>query len=223
MNEPTRPLPALVWDMGGIMYRYFTELLIDRAAAHGWPTVALGPTGSLPDPDYDAQLRGDIDESDYLALVRGRLASVGVEIDPVTAFDFTEERRPATWALIEELHAAGHPQALLTNDASKWLGAAWWETWEPVAWFDAIIDVAVLGVRKPAPEPFLAAAAELGVEPSDCIFVDDMDVNCAGAEAVGMRSHLFDITAPEHAIRVLRHRLGREPSVTTRGTDHQRP
>lgn len=208
MSETSRPLPALVWDMGGIMYRYFTELLVDRAVDGGWPKVALGPTGSLPDPDYDAQLRGDIDEGEYLTVVRGRLAAVGIEIDPVNEFDFTDERRPETWQLIEELHLAGRPQALLTNDASKWLGEAWWQTWDAASWFDAIIDVAVLGVRKPAPEPFLASAAALGLDPDDCVFVDDMHVNCVGAEAVGMDSHVFDITEPERSIATLRRRLG---------------
>jgi hypothetical protein len=37
-----------------------------------------------------------------------------------------------------------------------------------------------------------------------------------------MRSHLFDIAAPEHAIRTLRNRLGREPFVALHETDHRR-
>lgn len=203
-----RPHPAVVWDMGGIMYRYFTELLVDRSVASGWPRLALGPTGPLPDPAYDAQSRGDIDESEYLEVVRDRLDDAGIDLDPLTAFDFTEHMRPATWQLIEDLHLAGHPQALVTNDASAWLGENWWETWEPARWFDTIIDVHVLGVRKPAPEPYLAAADRLGLSPTDCIFVDDMQVNCDGAEAVGMASQVFDIGSPEASIVALRERIG---------------
>ena len=203
----SRPLPAIVWDMGGIMYRYFTELLVDRSAMSSWPELALGPTGPVADAAYDAQSHGEIDESGYLEVVRERLAGAGIDLDPLTAFDFSQHLRPATWQLIEELHLARHPQALVTNDASKWLGDNWWETWEPVRWFDAIIDVTVLGVRKPAPEPYLAAADRLGVAPKDCIFVDDMQVNCDGAEAVGMHSHRFDIAAPEASITALRNRI----------------
>ena len=211
MSTTSRPLPAVVWDMGGIMYRYFTELLLERSAVSGWPPIALGPTGPLPDPDYEAQSRGDIDESDYLAVVRERLTEAGIDLDPVTAFDFYDHHRPATWRLIEELHAAGHPQALVTNDASKWLGDNWWETWKPMRWFDTIIDVSVLGVRKPAPEPYLAAAEQLGLAPADCIFVDDMQINCDGAEAVGMGSHVFDIATPAFSIAALRERIGIAP------------
>ena len=207
----TRPLPAVVWDMGGIMYRYFTELLVDRSVASSWPELALGPTGPVVDSAYDAQSRGEIDEADYLEVIRGRLTGAGIDLDPLTAFDFSQHLRPMTWQLIEDLHLVGHPQALVTNDASKWLGDNWWETWEPVLWFDAVIDVAVLGVRKPAPEPYLAAADQLGLAPTDCIFIDDMQVNCDGAEAVGMSSHVFDIGAPEASIAALRERIGIRP------------
>lgn len=204
----SRPLPAIVWDMGGIMYRYFTELLVDRSVASSWPELPLGPTGPVADPAYDAQSRGEIDESGYLEVVRERLTGAGIDLDPLTAFDFSEHMRTATWQLIEDLHLTDHPQALVTNDASTWLGANWWETWEPARWFDAIIDVSVLGVRKPAAAPYLAAASQLGLQPSDCVFVDDMQVNCDGAEAVGMGSQIFDIAAPEDSIAALRERIG---------------
>jgi FMN phosphatase YigB (HAD superfamily) len=219
----TRPLPAVVWDMGGILYRYFTELLLDLGEQHGWETIPLGPTGTLPDPDYERQSRGEIDETGYLAVVRRRLAAAGIDVDPVADLDFTQAMRPETWGLIRDLHAEDRPQALLTNDASKWLGEAWWETWEPVGWFDVIVDVAVLGVRKPDPEPYLAAAERLGLAPADCIFVDDMQVNCDGAEAVGMASHRFWITDPGSSISTLRARLDAPSTdLPTPATDRSR-
>jgi putative hydrolase of the HAD superfamily len=202
--------PAVVWDMGGIMYRYFTEVLLDRAAAESWPIdgLPLGPTRPAPDPDYEAMDRGDIDEREYLAVVRARLATVGVDVDPVATIDWSQQSRPETWRVIAAAHRAGHPQALLTNDASTWLGARWWETWEPASWFDELVDVTVVGVRKPAPEPYLAAARALDLPTSACLFVDDMRVNCAGAEAVGMASHHLDVRDPAGSLSALAHRLG---------------
>jgi putative hydrolase of the HAD superfamily len=70
-----------------------------------------------------------------------------------------------------------------------------------------MIDVSMIGVRKPAPEPYLAAATALNVAPSECLFVDDMPANCHGAEAVGMESHLFDILDPAGSIDRLLTRL----------------
>ena len=66
----------------------------------------------------------------------------------------------------------------------------------------------MIGIRKPAPEPYLAAAEALAAPPSECLFIDDMPVNCRGAEAVGMDSHLFDILDPEGSIGRLLERLG---------------
>ncbi len=51
-----------------------------------------------------------------------------------------------------------------------------------------------LGVAKPHPEAYLAIAQELGVEPSECLFLDDRDDCVAGARAVGMDAVRVDRT-----------------------------
>jgi putative hydrolase of the HAD superfamily len=79
--------------------------------------------------------------------------------------------------------------------------------WEPIGYFDAVVDVATLGVRKPDPKTYLAAADALSLPPPVCIFVDDMAINCRGAEAVGMDTLLFDITKPEASIASLMKRI----------------
>ena len=45
---------------------------------------------------------------------------------------------------------------------------------------------AEVGLHKPQPEIYRLAAERLEVEPTDCVFVDDLKENCEGAEAVGM-------------------------------------
>jgi len=115
---------------------------------------------------------------------------------------------PATWDAIHRLHAAGHRQAVLTNDASRWLGPRWWQTWRFGTWFDALVDVDEVGVRKPAPAPYLCAAKALEADPGSCLFIDDMPVNCRGAEAVGMASLWFDVRDPDGSVHRLLDRLG---------------
>ncbi len=201
--------PVVVWDMGGIMYRYFTEMIVDVGRANGWPVdeMPLGPTHPVPDPAYWAMDRGDITEPQYLEAVTETLAFHGIDFNGPRDLDWSDEFRAETWEAIERLAGAGFRQGLLTNDASKWLGDRWWETWEPARWFDAVIDVNMIGVRKPAPEPYLAAAKALGVVPESCLFIDDMHCNGAGAEAVGMKSFWFDITRPAESISELYQRL----------------
>jgi len=56
--------------------------------------------------------------------------------------------------------------------------------------FDAVVISGDVGLHKPAPEIFRLGAERLGLAPGDCVFVDDLRENCAGAEAVGMTAIL---------------------------------
>ncbi len=203
-------LPHVVWDMGGVMYRYFTELILDVGSDLGWPVhqVPLGPTGALPDPDYERLLGGEINERSYVVIVVARLAESGIDFDPYGDLLWHNQERPRTWETIGKIHDAGHRQAVLTNDASRWLGANWWDSWEHASWFEEMIDVTTLDHPKPHPEAYLSAARALGVPTEECMFVDDLPVNCRGAEATGMSSHVFSITDPEESMNRLEGRLG---------------
>lgn len=66
--------------------------------------------------------------------------------------------------------------------------------------FDAVVISGDVGMHKPEPEIFELGAERIGVDPRDCVFVDDLRENCAGAEAVGMTAILHrgpDSTLPE--------------------------
>ena len=208
-DHAARPA-AVLWDMGGILFRYFTELLLDVGKARGWPLerLPLGPTGPGPDPVYEAMDRGELTEPDYVAHIEKVFASEGIVFSLHGNLPVAEARRSETWAAIEKIKRSGLKQGLLTNDATLWLGRRWWEGWRFVEHFDAIIDVQTLGVRKPAPEPYLACAKAVGVSPAECLFVDDMHANCKGAEGVGMQSHWFDIACPRASTTSLLERLG---------------
>lgn len=56
--------------------------------------------------------------------------------------------------------------------------------------FDAVIISGEVGLHKPEAEIYELAAERVGRAPSDCVFVDDLRENCAGAEAVGMTAVL---------------------------------
>lgn len=201
-------MPHVVWDMGGILFPFFTEMMIEVGRERGWPLerLPLGPTGLVDDPDYGRLLRGDLDEPDYLPIIGEHLLGEGIDFDPPSDLADRWNPRQETWDVISKLSGLGHRQAILTNDATRWLGERWWET-EGWGDFDAVVDVVRVGVRKPDPEPYVAVAEALGVPPGECLFVDDLPVNCRGAEAVGMQSHVFDITDPQGSLDRLLARL----------------
>ena len=66
--------------------------------------------------------------------------------------------------------------------------------------FDAVVISGEVGLHKPDPEIFHLGCEKVGLAPEECVFVDDLKENCAGAEAVGMTAVLHrgaDTTLPE--------------------------
>ncbi len=56
--------------------------------------------------------------------------------------------------------------------------------------FDGVVISSDEGLHKPQPAIFRLGAERVGLEPSECVFVDDLRENCEGAEAVGMTAVL---------------------------------
>ena len=66
--------------------------------------------------------------------------------------------------------------------------------------FDGVVISGEVGLNKPEPEIFELGAERIGLPPSECVFVDDLRENCAGAEDVGMTAVLHrgaEGTVPE--------------------------
>jgi putative hydrolase of the HAD superfamily len=56
--------------------------------------------------------------------------------------------------------------------------------------FDAVVISAEVGMRKPEERIFRHAAGLLGLDPGECVFIDDLKVNVVAAEAIGMTAVL---------------------------------
>ena len=66
--------------------------------------------------------------------------------------------------------------------------------------FDGVVISGEVGLHKPQPEIFELATQRVGLPPEECVFVDDLKENCAGAEAIGMTAILHrgaETTIPE--------------------------
>jgi epoxide hydrolase-like predicted phosphatase len=89
-------------------------------------------------------------------------------------------------AAVRSARAAGIRTGLISN---SW-GTGIYERGHFDGLFDAAVISGEVGMHKPEPEIFRLACERLGVEPGDCVFVDDLRENCEGAEAVGMTAVL---------------------------------
>jgi putative hydrolase of the HAD superfamily len=67
--------------------------------------------------------------------------------------------------------------------------------------FDAFIESAVTGVRKPDPRIFEIACTELGIEPAEAVLLDDIGANLKTARTMGMTT--IKVADPDAALAEL--------------------
>jgi putative hydrolase of the HAD superfamily len=95
--------------------------------------------------------------------------------------------------LMRELRDRGMRMALLTNNVREW--EPLWRAKLPDVddIFEVIVDSAFVGMRKPDPEIYALTLDRLGdgVRAADCLFVDDIEVNCDTARELGMTAVHF--------------------------------
>lgn len=75
------------------------------------------------------------------------------------------------------------------------VGTGFWKRFskeETQEYFDDVILSYQVGLVKPDPEIFELAASRLGVEVSECVFVDDDERNVAAAKSCGMRGVTYE-------------------------------
>ena len=103
-------------------------------------------------------------------------------------------------AIFEELVGRDVPVYAITN----WNGDKFRETKQRFPFLYDFRDIVVSGderLIKPDPEIYRLLLVRNGLEAADCLFIDDSAANVKGAEAVGMRAHLF--TSPENLRKAL--------------------
>ena len=177
---------ALLVDFGGVLT---TDIWSSFAAFCEQRGLDAGAAKQLfrDDPDALATLRGlETGEVEPAEFERRFAALLGTEPDGLVEglFAGLQPDQPMLEA-VGRARDAGVPTGLISN---SWVMDHY--TDEIRSLFDEVVISAEVGLHKPQPEIYLLAAERLGVRPEDCVFVDDLRENCAGAEAVGMTAVL---------------------------------
>ena len=167
-------------------------------------------------PLYELE-KGHVTEDEFLTTLRTELAvELGHEPEmhgfKEVYFEALEPNEPMI-AAMRGAQGAGKRMALLTNNVREW--EPFWRKMLPVdEIFELVVDSAFVGMRKPEPEIYKltlerlrAHDSELGdLEFSDCVFVDDVEVNCTAARELGI--NVVHFRDNEQAIAELRAALG---------------
>jgi putative hydrolase of the HAD superfamily len=137
--------------------------------------------------------RGEISEAEFRARIEPHLED-GFDLARLRSLYF--ERIEPNGRMIEyvrELRGRGVRAALLTNNVREW--EPLWRSKLPEVdeLFELVVDSAFVGLRKPDPAIFELTLERLGgVAPERCVFVDDLEVNCEAARALGLAAVRFE-------------------------------
>lgn len=180
-NQPRTSLAAVLWDLDGTLVD--TEPLW-LAAEH----ELAASSGKVWTEEDGLKLVG----SDLLDAGRFLKAHLELEMtaEEVVTYMVTKvagrlHSEPITWRpgareLIESLHGEGIPLALVTMSYREIAG--------PIAEklpFGAVVTGDSVTHGKPHPEPYLTAAAMLGVDAADCVAIEDSGTGANSANAAG--------------------------------------
>jgi putative hydrolase of the HAD superfamily len=107
------------------------------------------------------------------------------------------ERDAEAWAVLHELSLpllrdvrdTGTRLALLSNAPAPLARAVRAQPWAEL--FDALVFSCELGLTKPDPAVFAAAAERMGAAGDQLLFFDDREANVRGAAAAGWQAHLW--------------------------------
>lgn len=210
---------ALILDFGGVITRtlFETHDITERALGLASGTLNWrGPFDVSTDPLWASMQAREITERDYW---QTRTREVGALLgeDWTDMKTFVQRARGAEPDLVLRPEArdsifkakqAGIKLAILSNELDLFYGVEFRKRLALIELFDVIVDATYTKILKPDPRAYEQVLAELGVERTDCVFVDDQKKNVEGAEAVGLPYVHFDVTRPAEAYELALKMLG---------------
>ena len=186
---PTGPISAVIFDLGGVVLdspldvfvAYETELGIEPHTVNR-NIVAAGSAGA-----WSRLERGELDMAEFYVAFDAEMAANGLTISGAAIMERLSSStsiRPAAVQAIRRLRQAGLKVAALTNNWANEDQSSKMEVLRSE--FDVFIESTRVGLRKPDPRIYQLACKELGVEPQQAAFLDDIGLNLKAARALGL-------------------------------------
>jgi epoxide hydrolase-like predicted phosphatase len=188
---------AVISDFGGVLTTPLLESFLAYQRESGISIEELGGAmGRMMEKDggkhplFELE-KGHLSEDEF---TRRLGAELGREVSSMrdTYFENLHPNEPMI-AYLRGLREEGIRLGLLTNNVREW--SALWRAKLPDVEdiFEVVVDSSFVGMRKPDPEIYVLTLDRMGqgLRAQDCIFLDDIEVNCDAARALGMTAVRF--------------------------------
>jgi putative hydrolase of the HAD superfamily len=201
------PLRGVLFDLGGVVLGSPLHAIRDFERDHGIApgfvnrvVLETGPAGA-----WSRLERGELGLEAFYGAFEVECAAAGRELSARRLMErvhASARPRPAMLAAIRRIRARGLRAGALTNN---WISDDD-GTHGVREHFDAVVESAVEGLRKPDPRIYELACRRLEVEPGEAVFLDDIGRNLKAARALGMLT--IKVDEPDPALDELAQLLG---------------
>jgi putative hydrolase of the HAD superfamily len=208
-------IEAVVSDFGGVLTTPLMGSFLALQDEHGVSVEDFGEAMRAAAEAGDGEIplykmeRGDITEAEFLETLRDQLEGPLGHRPKLHRFReiFFAALHPnePMIDLMRDLKRSGLRMAMLTNNVQEW--EPLWRTMLPVdEIFELVVDSGYVGYRKPERQIYEITLERLGLPASACLFVDDMELNCEAARALGFTAVQYQ--EPAQAVAEVRAALG---------------
>lgn len=206
---------AVIWDFGGVFTTSPFEAFNRYEAASGLPhNLIRSINAKNPETNAWAKFeRSEIDAAQFDRLFSDEARAIGHHVRGADILPLLSgEVRPKVVTALKACKAR-FKVGCITNNVSTGSGAGMAGTPEKagavaeiMALFDHVIESSKVGVRKPDPKIYVMMSDALAVAPSECVYLDDLGINCKPAAGLGMTT--IKVSSEQQALDELSKVLG---------------
>jgi putative hydrolase of the HAD superfamily len=185
-------IEAVIWDFGGVITTSPFEAFARFEAGRGLPLDIIRRTNAANHLDnaWAKFERAEIDADTFDELFAAESRALGVEVRgrdvlPLLSGDLRPEMVEALRRVKTKFKTGCITNNLPANSIGSHVGRSLYVA-EVMALFDHVIESAKIGVRKPDPGIYRMMTETLGVNPKNCVYLDDLGVNLKPARESGM-------------------------------------
>jgi len=195
-------IEAIVSDFGGVLTLPLNEAFARAHEEIGIPLDALGQAmrhaaETHGEPPIHTLERGQMTDPEFMSMLQASLTQIlGRPVDLDGYGERLMGELTANEPLLDyyrSLRERGLRLAICTNNVREWQPR--WRTPEIDALFELVVDSGFEGTRKPEPRIYELVLERLALPATACVFVDDLEVNVAGAREAGLHGVHFVDTA----------------------------
>jgi putative hydrolase of the HAD superfamily len=185
-------IEAVIWDFGGVLTTSPFEAFARFETERGLPADIIRRTNANNhwENAWAKFERAEVDLEAFDQLFAAESLALGAEVRgrdvlPLLVGDL----RPEMVEALRRVKATFKTGCITNNLPANSMGSPGGRSLyiaEVMALFDHVIESAKIGLRKPDPRIYRMMIEALGVDPRNCVYLDDLGVNLKPAREMGM-------------------------------------